>query len=178
MPALTRENLALKLRQNWLAKNPADTPSPILDDSLTSLNWLQNLNIMKIATPTPPASPTAEMNQFTPQTQVDPNAIFNMGVKVKQEPVGSGFTHNTLRVTSGGSYMDVAPPLATNLHSLHDKIDYKTNPYVKPPYSYATLICMAMKETKKNKITLAGIYTWITENFMYYRHADPSWQVS
>ena len=58
------------------------------------------------------------------------------------------------------------------------KIDYKTNASVKPPYSYATLICMAMRESKKNKITLAGIYNWITENFVYYRVADPSWQVS
>ncbi|KAF6026710.1 FOXJ1 [Bugula neritina] len=59
-----------------------------------------------------------------------------------------------------------------------DKIDYKTNPYIKPPYSYATLICMAMKGSKRNKLTLAAIYTWITEHFMYYRMADPSWQNS
>ncbi|EDV27968.1 uncharacterized protein TRIADDRAFT_17444, partial [Trichoplax adhaerens] len=48
----------------------------------------------------------------------------------------------------------------------------------KPPYSYATLICMAMKESKKSKITLSAIYNWIRENFMYYRIADPSWQNS
>ncbi|ESO89273.1 hypothetical protein LOTGIDRAFT_69660, partial [Lottia gigantea] len=52
------------------------------------------------------------------------------------------------------------------------------NPYVKPPYSYATLIGMAMKETQKQKITLSAIYNWITDNFMYYRMADPSWQNS
>ena len=74
--------------------------------------------------------------------------------------------------------MEVAPPIATSFNQYHDKIDYKTNASVKPPYSYATLICMAMRESKKNKITLAGIYNWITENFVYYRVADPSWQVS
>ena len=185
MPILTRECLALKLRQNWLAKHPVDAPPSVpLDDSLTSLNWLQNLNIMKITTPTPPASPTPQddlnlgaLPQYTPQTQVNPNAVLNMGnVKVKQEP-GSPISSPSTLYKLTGQMMDVAPPTTTNPNAFHDKIDYKTNPYVKPPYSYATLICMAMKETKKNKITLAGIYNWITENFMYYRHADPSWQV-
>jgi forkhead box protein J1 len=58
-----------------------------------------------------------------------------------------------------------------------NKIDYMSDPNRKPPYSYATLICMAMRETKKTKITLSAIYKWIRENFVYYRHADPTWQV-
>ena len=58
------------------------------------------------------------------------------------------------------------------------KIDYTSDPHRKPPYSYATLICMAMRETNKSKITLSAIYKWIRENFVYYRHADPTWQVS
>lgn len=57
-------------------------------------------------------------------------------------------------------------------------IDYKTDASQKPPYSYATLICMAMRETNKTKITLSAIYKWIKENFMYYRLADPTWQNS
>ena len=60
MPALTRENLAVKCRQNWMAKYPIDTYSngaTYLDDSLTSLNWLQNQNITKNTSPTPPPSP-------------------------------------------------------------------------------------------------------------------------
>lgn len=61
-------------------------------------------------------------------------------------------------------------------HDLN-KIDYTSDPTRKPPYSYATLICMAMRETKKSKITLSAIYKWIRENFVYYRHADPTWQV-
>lgn len=57
------------------------------------------------------------------------------------------------------------------------KIDYTSDPHRKPPYSYATLICMAMRDTNKSKITLSAIYKWIRENFVYYRHADPTWQV-
>ncbi|NWI35507.1 FXJ1B protein, partial [Picathartes gymnocephalus] len=54
--------------------------------------------------------------------------------------------------------------------------DYRTNARVKPPYSYATLICMAMEASKKPKITLAAICKWISDNFCYFRRADTGWQ--
>ena len=57
------------------------------------------------------------------------------------------------------------------------EIDYKTVGDIKPPYSYASLICMAMK-TNQHKMTLSSIYKWIKENFLYYRNADPSWQIN
>lgn len=65
-----------------------------------------------------------------------------------------------------------------DVHSKEPNIDYKNDANHKPPYSYATLICMAMRETNKTKITLSAIYKWIKENFMYYRVADPTWQNS
>lgn len=189
MPIATRENLAMKLRQNWLTKHPGDlaTAASGLDDSLTSLSWLQNLNIMTITTPTPPASPepftdAQLMSSYSAASQVDPNAVLHM--RVKQEPGMA--TANLLKLTNGQHHSLVAVTSADGLDvgssvggvlGGFDKIDYKNNPYVKPPYSYATLICMAMRETKTNKITLSGIYNWITENFVYYRNADPSWQV-
>ncbi|KAL3274353.1 hypothetical protein HHI36_015751 [Cryptolaemus montrouzieri] len=54
---------------------------------------------------------------------------------------------------------------------------YKKNGDKKPPFSYATLICMAMGKNG-NKMTLSAIYQWIRENFLYYRKAHPSWQNS
>ena len=56
------------------------------------------------------------------------------------------------------------------------EIDYKNDDDAKPPYSYAALICLSMKDTKK-KMTLSQIYKWIRDNFAYYRKADKSWQV-
>jgi len=167
MPVLTRDHLALRLRQNWMAKYPTDTCSnggTNLDDSLTSLNWLQNLNILKIATPTPPSSPGPAFGDYR-NIKVNPNSILNVACGPPPTKMYE------MRFPPA----DTPPMTPTTLGG--DSVDYKTNPYVKPPYSYATLICMAMKETKKSKITLSAIYNWITDNFMYYRLADPSWQV-
>ncbi|NWY48070.1 FOXJ1 protein, partial [Sylvia atricapilla] len=57
-------------------------------------------------------------------------------------------------------------------------IDYSTNPHVRPPYSYATLICMAIEASGQPKLTLAAICKWIRDNFSYFRRAHPSWQSS
>ncbi|NWW69125.1 FOXJ1 protein, partial [Ifrita kowaldi] len=75
--------------------------------------------------------------------------------------------------TTGSSTMTMAQP-----PPLTGDIDYKSNAHVKPPYSYATLICMAMEASKKPKITLAAICKWISDNFCYFRRNDPSWQSS
>ena len=55
-------------------------------------------------------------------------------------------------------------------------IDYSKDGSKKPPYSYAALIGMAMKENG-NKMTLSAIYKWIKEHYIFYKTADPSWQV-
>ncbi|XP_053860573.1 forkhead box protein J1-like [Vidua macroura] len=56
--------------------------------------------------------------------------------------------------------------------------DYGSNAHVKPPYSYATLICMALEASEQPKLTLAAICKWISDNFCYYRRAHRSWQSS
>ena len=118
---------------------------------LTSLSWLHNLNILNnlpvtTAPPTPPASP------------LPCDAARGTTGAVKDGKSASG--------------------LGKRSSSKEDEkeIDYKVVGDVKPPYSYASLICMAMK-SNKHKMTLSSIYKWIKENFLYYRNADPSWQV-
>ena len=121
---------------------------------LTSLSWLHNLNIMDnlsvtTAPPTPPASP--------------------LPGDVRKDAAG--------KVNGGTGVKRSGPTSVASLKEEEKEIDYKVVGDVKPPYSYASLICMAMK-TNKHKMTLSSIYKWIKENFLYYRNADPSWQVN
>ncbi|KAK9480524.1 hypothetical protein V1514DRAFT_325642 [Lipomyces japonicus] len=48
----------------------------------------------------------------------------------------------------------------------------------KPPFSYATLIGMAILRAENRRLTLAQIYKWINDTFAWYRASDASWQNS
>ncbi|XP_066151799.1 uncharacterized protein [Euwallacea fornicatus] len=119
------------------------------ETDLKSLNWLQNYtNIMSVPNlPTPPVSPT-------PKPKISSAHI--------NESSHAADTKN-------------GPPRTADLTI--DITYYKKNGDKKPPFSYATLICMAMGKNG-NRMTLNAIYHWIRENFLYYRKAHPSWQNS
>lgn len=48
----------------------------------------------------------------------------------------------------------------------------------KPPYSYATLIGMAILRSCNRKLTLSQIYQWINDTFEWYKRSKSGWQNS
>ncbi|KAH0540868.1 forkhead box protein J1-A-like [Cotesia glomerata] len=112
-----------------------------VEAELTSLSWLQSLDITSASSlPTPPCSP------------IPPPVV-------KRPP------------------KKMSPLVKAQLDLADNAEKYQADPDIKPPFSYATLICLAMR-ANNNKLTLSNIYAWIRENFIYYRHADPAWQNS
>lgn len=148
----SREQLAIIFRKNWQALHPMEANSNgNVDDSLRSLDWLQHLNPL-IST----SVQVYETRNASPNTTV--KSIYNnVTMEIKQEP---------------RCYTLSSPP--SNIPS---SIDYQRNSSVKPSYSYANLITMAIEESKEKRLTLSSIYNWITDNFMYYKNADTTWQV-
>lgn len=138
-----------------------------LDDSLTSLQWLQDFSILDATAPQRPHQ--AHLFGRQPQGSEAPAS------PLAGDPASMGMPLTPGKPTAA-AYSRLQSCMGARGHC-HDEVDYKTNAHVKPPYSYATLICMAMQASKKAKITLACIYQWITDNFCYYRYADPTWQV-
>ncbi|KAI1176323.1 fork head domain-containing protein [Nemania sp. FL0916] len=70
---------------------------------------------------------------------------------------------------------------AHNPISSQDDIDLTKdeNKHIKPHYSYAQLITQAIISAAGEKLNLAGIYSYITENYAYYRHQPVAgWQNS
>ncbi|PBP28744.1 fork head domain-containing protein [Diplocarpon rosae] len=71
-------------------------------------------------------------------------------------------------------------PGGTMLMNSED-VDYsaESNGHLKPCYSYAQLISQAILDAEGEKLTLAGIYNFITDKYAYYRAQVPSgWQNS
>jgi hypothetical protein len=53
-----------------------------------------------------------------------------------------------------------------------------SNAHIKPSYSYAQLISQAILDAEDEKLTLNGIYTFITNKYAYYRNqGGGGWQV-
>ncbi|XP_017273859.1 forkhead box protein J1-B [Kryptolebias marmoratus] len=202
MPVLTSPDIANKFKEKWLAVFPEDQAAGFdaapLDDSLTSLHWLQNFSILSADPERPshgcagPGCPSSQQLLFLKrlgfpragtESPSSPPAGDTASAGMPLHP-GSPVTSGSDSSTSAGPrFSACAHPASGFPHipvqaSPPAEVDYKTNPKVKPPYSYASLICMAMQASKQPKVTLSTIYNWITENFCYYRHAEPSWQNS
>ncbi|XP_077414723.1 forkhead box protein J1-A [Vanacampus margaritifer] len=140
-----------------------------LDDSLTSLQWLQDFSIAGGGVP--------------PGRPPPPHRCHPLGWEAPASPLAGDPASAGPPLTPGkptaAAYSRLLPlPAIVARGHCPDEVDYKTDAGVKPPYSYAHLICMAMKHSKHSKMTLAGIYKWITDNFCYFKHAEPTWQNS
>lgn len=72
------------------------------------------------------------------------------------------------------------PPSPIDLTARLDPNDAQAYRFkdTKPPFSYATLITFAINSSSTRRMTLNGIYNWISHNFPFYKDAGAGWKVS
>lgn len=98
-------------------------------------------------------------------------------------------SHSQMAVGVGGMspYPSMNPGvgLAPNLPIMSMGINRRTEKtyrrnytHAKPPYSYISLITMALQSSKQKMMTLSEIYQWIMDLFPFYRQNQQRWQNS
>lgn len=147
-----------------------------LNCSLTSLDWCMGLGSRN-------SGLSAPLANGKPQTSVSHKERFLFMAqkgRIAAEKKKNGFTKSAsapkvvaASASSGGSH-----GLAKKQKDKSVGINWNANSTEKPPHCYATLIYMAIRQLRKDKVTLGEIYTFVKSNFMYYRTHDNGWKNS
>ncbi|XP_029111267.1 hepatocyte nuclear factor 3-beta-like isoform X2 [Scleropages formosus] len=66
----------------------------------------------------------------------------------------------------------------SNIRTRDPKTYRRSYTHAKPPYSYISLITMAIQQSSSKMLTLSEIYQWIMDLFPFYRQNQQRWQNS
>ena len=121
-----------------------------LDLDLTNLNWLQNNNLLK------GMNCSAKTACLSPPRDSDNDLTFIPGTQIQ-----GGGGGNITKIVNHKTNLTVG----------------KNNPR-KPPYSFSSLIFMAIEDSPTRKLPVKDIYNWITDRFPYFQAAPLGWKNS
>lgn len=72
----------------------------------------------------------------------------------------------------------ISPNMALMINRRTEKAYRRNYTHAKPPYSYISLITMALQSASSKMMTLSEIYNWIMDLFPFYRQNQQRWQNS
>lgn len=138
----------------------------LLDSSLTSLGWLQNLKVLDMF------SPEVRLMFLPPSPCSEDGSSWETASTSSTSP-------DEKKDLSGDEAFPKSPIQKCIIQSAKFRNApkrYRNDP-TKPPFSYTSLICLAIQHSRSGKSTLHDICRWLKTNFKYFRLAEPGWQV-
>ncbi|XP_031722070.1 hepatocyte nuclear factor 3-beta-like [Anarrhichthys ocellatus] len=157
--------------------------------SAGNMNSGLSMNSMSSYMSAPGMTATGHMNAH----YVNPVGVNHpsMPAGVSQSP-GSMVQAGVGMTGLGGSMSSMSPPppygsvpvmspvygQACGIRSREPKPYRRSYTHAKPPYSYISLITMAIQQAGSKMLTLNELYQWITDLFPFYRQNQQRWQNS
>ena len=137
-----------------------------VDNSLTSLNWLPEFKI--------PSIEGKERSDVQAKLGAAQSYVSN-----SDSASSTGSVTQESEVERDECFLPLSPIkrcLNQTAEFEKDPLRFEENPN-KPPFSYTTIIYLAIRSCNKEKVMLSDIYQWIRDHFKYYRIAESTWQV-
>ncbi|KAM4633865.1 hepatocyte nuclear factor 3-beta-like isoform 2-T2 [Polymixia lowei] len=130
---------------------------------------------------------TASVNHSMTGMSPSPGAVHGMGAGMAG--MGAALTPSISPInsqppsmnalTSYGNMAVMSPVYGqSNIRSRDPKTYRRSYTHAKPPYSYISLITMAIQQSGSKMLTLNEIYQWIMDLFPFYRQNQQRWQNS